>query len=71
MIYSYFTKHLKDAKENYFQHLYNALKIALPILLAGIIMIIHAILPFLFPKYAGNIILKVSRFIAARRELEQ
>ncbi len=51
--------HLKDVKENYFTHLFEALLIVLSLIVATVTCFIHSIFPFLFKKTASSIIRKI------------
>lgn len=54
-----FTAHPHSVDENYFQHLLFAGKFALMLFAAGFCALVHAILPFMFEKTAGNLITKM------------
>lgn len=50
--------HIKDMKENYFRHLYEALLIVFSLLLASLACLVHAFIPFIFKTTASSIIRK-------------
>ena len=60
-------KHLKEAKENYFEHMGFALKIAINLILGGFMALIHSIIPGIFTKNASTIILDLSNQIKERK----
>lgn len=51
-----FTKHPHDVGESYFEHLVEALYLFVRLTYSGLVMSIHAFLPFLFTKTASNTI---------------
>ena len=53
-------KHLKDAEENYLQHMSAALKISSQLLIASLQAFFHSIIPALFTKSASS---KIKEFI--------
>ena len=52
----FFTQHLTSVNESYFQHFKHAMRFALTLALAGLVCLIHAILPFLFEKTGSKLI---------------
>jgi len=54
-----FLSHPQQAGESYFQHQRVALSFALPLLGAGVLAIVHAIVPGLYERTAGDIIRKL------------
>ena len=52
----FLTNHLRTVNESYFQHCKHALRFAFTLLLAGIVCLVHALLPFLFEKTGSTII---------------
>jgi hypothetical protein len=51
-------KHLKEMKETYFVHLYEAFAIVFSLLKAAMACLIHAFIPFLFKTTASSTIRK-------------
>ena len=49
-------KHLKDANMGYFAHMLCACKYAIKLYVASQVLLVHAILPFLFETTASDII---------------
>jgi hypothetical protein len=49
-------RHLKDTKMGYFAHMLCACKYALKLYVASQVLLVHAILPFLFESTASDII---------------
>ena len=71
-----FTKHPHDVGENYFQHFVEALYLFVRLTYSGLVMLIHAFLPFLFTKTASNTIFYfhgrfTRRFAAMEKEKEE
>lgn len=54
-----FNSHLHDVEEGYFQHMYHSFGFASRLLLAGTVLIIHAIFPFLFKDLGSQQVAKV------------
>ena len=55
------TRHLKENNISYFEHMARALKISILSLKISVAMIVHAILPFIFEKYASDTALILSK----------
>jgi hypothetical protein len=58
--------HLKQAKESYFQHMKVAGTLASLALLAGLVLIVHAVLPCVF-KTTGSTLFKTIQYIVDNR----
>ena len=56
-------KHLENAKESYFEHMFFALKISINLILGGLMALIHSIVPGIFTKNASTIILNLCLMI--------
>ena len=61
-------KHLRDAEENYFQHMGAALKISLQLFIASLQAFFHSIIPALFTKSASSKIKGLYLFIENRKK---
>ena len=61
-------KHLRDAKENYLQHMGAALKISLELLIASLQAFFHSIIPALFTKSASSKIKELYLYIENRKK---
>ena len=61
-------KHLENAKESYFEHMFFALKISINLILGGLMALIHSIVPGIFTKSASGIILNLSDQIKERKK---
>ena len=61
-------KHLKDAEENYFQHMGAALKISSQLFVASLQAFFHSIIPALFTKSASSKIKELYLFIENRKK---
>jgi len=51
--------HLNDSHKNYKDHLYGAIKNGFLLISAGLISIIHGLLPFLFTSYAAKTVIDI------------
>jgi hypothetical protein len=51
--------HLKDMKENYFTHLFEALLIVFSLLKASLACLVHAFFPYIFKTTASSIMRKI------------
>ena len=61
-------KHLRDAEENYFQHMGAALKISSQLFVASLQAFFHSIIPALFTKSASSKIKELHLFIESRKK---
>ena len=61
-------KHLRDAEENYFQHMGAALKISSQLLIASLQAFFHSIIPALFTKSASSKIKELYFYIESRKK---
>ena len=61
-------KHLKDAEENYLQHMGVALKISSQLLIASLQALFHSIIPAIFSKSASSKIKELYFFIENRKK---
>ena len=61
-------KHLRDADENYLQHMGAALKISTQLLIASLQAFFHSIIPALFTKSASSKIKELYLFIESRKK---
>ena len=61
-------KHLRDADENYLQHMSAALKISYQLLIASLQAFFHSIIPSVFTKSASSKIKELHLFIENRKK---
>ena len=61
-------KHLEEAKETYFEHMWNAFKISFAMIGSGLKAVVHAFIPALFSTAASDRIKKLYKFIEDRGE---
>ena len=61
-------KHLRDADENYLQHMSAALKISSQLLTASLQAFFHSIIPALFTKSASSKIKELYLYIESRKK---
>lgn len=66
---NFLNRHLVETGENYFEHFLFAFAISMWILLTGVVLICHAIFPFLFRVTASSSIRKVNEVMQKRREV--
>jgi hypothetical protein len=66
-LHRFFTEHPATVGENYLQHLGSALSFAGPLLLAGACVFLHALLPFLFPRTASRIVMRLHARMVTNR----
>ncbi len=64
---SFFTRHLEEAGEGYFEHLLFTLRIGSLLLVAAAAIIIHGVLPFIFVSTGSTIIAHVNTLLSERR----
>ncbi|HEX4635417.1 MAG TPA: DUF6356 family protein [Rhizomicrobium sp.] len=62
-----FLSHPRQAGETYFQHQRVALSFALPLLGAGLAAIVHALVPGMFERTAGDMIRKLHARLEGRQ----
>ena len=60
-------EHLNEINETYFQHMAVAFKIAINMLLTGVICLIHGLIPGLFKKTASNMIVKMHEIVSRNK----
>ena len=65
-MFNLFTKHPHSIGESYFQHLRFAFMFGVTMAWGGIACMLHAIFPFIFPKTASNILLKMTQDFVER-----
>lgn len=61
-----FCRHLHEINESYWQHFIPAATSGLKVMLAGFILIIHALLPFLFLTTGSTMIKNTAEFFKRR-----
>ena len=61
-------KHLRDAEENYLQHMAAALKISSQLLIASLQAFFHSIIPALFTKNGSSKIKELYFYIESRKK---
>ncbi len=66
MLKKFLTQHLRSVDEGYFAHMFEAMYYGIILIVAGIICIIHSILPFIFTSYASRKIVYILRRIEKR-----
>ncbi len=66
---NFFTKHLKDVGETYFEHAKNAAYFGINLFYASIAVFIHALLPFVFLTTGSKTVKKLYNMMTARAEI--
>ena len=61
-------KHLEETKENYFEHMGNALKISFQLLISALMAFIHGLFPSIFMTGASSKIKKLYFFVEKRNK---
>ena len=61
-------KHLKEAEENYLQHMGAALKVSIQLMIGSLQAFFHSIIPALFTKSASSKIKKLYLYIESRKK---
>ncbi len=65
---SFITRHLAEAGESYGEHLLFTVKIGLRLVLAGLVVIIHGLMPFLFVHKGSCMIEDIYATLKSRKE---
>ncbi len=66
---SFFNKHLKSTEENYFEHFLFTFTVGLWIFVVGLVLICHAIFPFIFLFTGSGNIKKINEVMQKRIEI--
>ena len=64
---SFFTRHLHDADERYFEHLAFTVKVGGVLIVIACVVVIHGLLPFLFTHTGSRMLDRLNADMAARR----
>jgi len=62
-------KHCDDANENYFHHMFVALKISLGLFRAALMAFIHSIIPAFFEKGASTKIINLYNYLNSKKKI--
>ena len=62
-------KHCDDANENYFHHMFVALKISLGLFRAALMAFIHSIIPAFFEKGASTKIINLYNYLNSKKRI--
>lgn len=65
---NFFSRHIKESGESYFEHFLFSASIACWIIYIGFMHLIHSIFPFLFATKAGKNIKKINDIMQKRYE---
>jgi len=63
-----FTDHPATVGENYFGHLFAAARFSGGLLLAGLVCLVHALLPFLFIKTGSRLVTGLYQHMVTQRD---
>lgn len=66
---NFFTRHLTETGENYFEHFLFAFTTALWLMLAGVILLSHAIFPFIFTTETSKHVKRINLVMQKRVEM--
>ena len=66
-----FTEHPATVGESYLEHLFSAAHFSASLLLAGIVCLVHALLPFLFVKTGSQLVSQLYQRMVAQRDLRR
>jgi hypothetical protein len=66
-LHRFFTDHPATVGENYLEHLGSALSFAGPLFLAAVCGVVHAVLPFLFPRTGSRIVMRLNERMVTNR----
>lgn len=66
-LFQAFAKHPKSVGETYWQHMAASLSFALPMLMAGVAALIHAVFPFLCVNTGSTIVARLYDRMVANR----
>ena len=61
--------HCDEAKENYFCHMYIALKISFALFRAGLMAFVHSIIPAFFEKGASSKIINLYNYLNSKKRI--
>ena len=62
-------KHCDDANENYFLHMFVALKISLGLFRAALMAFVHSIIPAFFEKGASSKIINLYNYLNSKKRI--
>ena len=62
-------KHCEEAKENYFRHMFVALKISCGLFRAGLMAFVHSIIPAFFEKGASSKIINLYNYLNSKKRI--
>ncbi|OFW81355.1 MAG: hypothetical protein A2887_00980 [Alphaproteobacteria bacterium RIFCSPLOWO2_01_FULL_40_26] len=66
---NFLNRHLIETGENYFEHFLFAFTTALWLIMTGLILLCHAIFPFIFTISASKHVKKINLVMQRRREM--
>lgn len=66
-LHRFFTEHPATVGKSYLQHLGSALSFAGPLFFAAVCVVVHALLPFLFPQTASRIVMRLNERMVTNR----
>ena len=62
-------KHCDEANENYFRHMFVALKISFALFRAGLMAFVHSIIPAFFEKGASSKIINLYNYLNSKKRI--
>ena len=63
-------KHCDEANENYFRHMFVALKISFALFRASLMAIVHSIIPAFFEKGASSKIINLYNYLNSKKRVK-
>ena len=63
-------KHCDEANENYFRHMFVALKISFALFRAGLMAFVHSIIPAFFEKGASTKIINLYNYLKSKKRIK-
>ena len=63
-------KHCDEANENYFRHMFVALKISFALFRAGLMAFVHSIIPAFFEKGASTKIINLYNYLNSKKRIK-
>ena len=63
-------KHCDEANENYFRHMFVALKISFALFRAGLMAFVHSIIPAFFEKGASSKIINLYNYLNSKKRVK-
>lgn len=66
---NFFSRHLSEIGENYLEHFLFAFTTGVWLLLAGVVLVVHSIMPFIFVTTSSRYVKKINEVLQKRVEM--